>query len=237
MKIFTWNLLHRVHAENWLEPPPCGLAETERVEAIAARVDGFLADAHAVCLQEVSGDQLAALRVRLGARAHLTSACYPRLPKAKPERPPHGLVDLSEHLVVVTTEAAERVAEQVAPNDPGKGFLAVRTSRGVIVSTHVTWSDKGTSQLAALAAFARVHEVAVIGGDFNTTADVVMRALGEGFAMAAPPAGRWTRPHPAHPEKSQNIDHLVGRGIDPLESAVEDGGGLSDHNPVWARFD
>jgi hypothetical protein len=36
--------------------------------------------------------------------------------------------------------------------------------------------------------------------------------------------------------KSQDIDHVIGHFTAASEAGVEDGRGLSDHNPVWAKF-
>jgi hypothetical protein len=66
----TWNVLHRVHAENWAEPAiEAHPDERARVEAIATRVERMLLvdrTIDAIGLQEVSGDQLAAPTPRFG---------------------------------------------------------------------------------------------------------------------------------------------------------------------------
>ena len=79
MRVATWNVLHRIHAVNWREPvvvlqpdEPARIAEiTRRIVAL---------DADVVCLQEVSGDQLAALVLALPA-ATILSHRYPRVPR------------------------------------------------------------------------------------------------------------------------------------------------------------
>lgn len=61
MQIVTWNVLHRIHAENWREAVPDRFPiEAERLDRISQRVAGVLRedDDAVVCLQEVSGDQL-----------------------------------------------------------------------------------------------------------------------------------------------------------------------------------
>jgi len=64
-----------------------------------------------------------------------------------------------------------------------------------------------------------------------------MGALGAGFTAAELPRGRHTRPRPDGVGKSQNIDHVIGHVAAASESGVEDGRGLSDHNPVWSKFE
>ncbi len=78
----------------------------------------------------------------------------------------------------------------------------------------------------------------MIAGDFNADRPAVTRALGDGFAAAVLPRGRYTRPRPdGGVGKSQNIDHVLVYMASASESGVEDGRGLSDHNPVWAKLE
>jgi endonuclease/exonuclease/phosphatase family metal-dependent hydrolase len=230
--VATWNVLHRVHAVNWGEPP-AAKGEPARIEAIASAVDALLAFSVAVCLQEVSGDQLRALRAR-----HVFRLAYPRVPRAKAGRV--ELDDPTEHLVVLSSALpGEVIRARVFPEDPGKGFLSVRLGGGlVVVSTHVSFGAKREAQLAELAAHAREHagQPVVIGGDWNADAATVMAALGDGFTCAALPPGRRTRPRADDASKSQDIDHVIGHFTAASEAGVEDGRGLSDHNPVWAKF-
>lgn len=234
MIIATWNVLHPVHAANWGETPAAGLDEPARVEAIAARVDELLAFSVAVCLQEVSGDQLRALKA-----PHVFSLAYPRVPR--PKHGPLELGDPTEYLVVASALLpGEVIHERVFPSDPGKGFLSVRLRNGlVVVSTHVSFGEKAPAQLGDLAAHARAHAGVpiAIGGDFNAERHAVLRTLGDGFASAELPRGQHTRPRQSGDAgKSQNIDHVIGHMTSPSETGVEDGRGLSDHNPVWAKL-
>lgn len=219
MIVATWNVLHKVHSVNWGEPPQCGLEEPARVIAVADRVAALNADV--VCLQEVSGDQLQALR-----GAHVFSMVYPRVPRLK-----KGTLELSEHLVILSKVPGRVVLEHVFASDPGKGFLAVDLDTGVrVISTHVTWGDKGAAQLAVLASHARGP--CFVGGDYNTDADTVLNGLGAGFVITAASNDRYTRPRAEGVSKSQNIDHVVTRDVHVSRVIVEDGLGLSDHNPV-----
>ena len=165
MKILTWNVLHRVHAETHTEP--CILRwpeEGARVKAIAAKVfhaltvDGF----EVALLQEVSGDQLAALRAQLPGWSVLNHL-YPRVPRQKGS----SLRDHSEHLVVVAPQGANIVRAHTFENDPGKGFLMASVRGGLeVMSTHVSWGPKGVPQLTVLARL--LHEAndpVCLGGD------------------------------------------------------------------------
>jgi len=125
--IATWNVLHRVHAENWAEPVIAAHPdERARVEAIASSVERLLLVNHTVAaigLQEVSGDQLAALRARIADRATILAHSYRRVPRWK--HPPSGtLRDRAEYLVVVARGPCELVLGETFAHDAGKGFLA-----------------------------------------------------------------------------------------------------------------
>ena len=234
MIISTWNVLHGIHAANWGEAQ-AALDEAARVEAIARRVDELLAFSVAVCLQEVSGDQLRALRAR-----HVWSMAYPRVPTVRPGSAQIELDDPTEHLVVLSSLLpGEVVSQRTFPDNPGKGFLSVRLGNGlVVVSTHVSYRDTWAEHVQALAAHARAQQgrPVAIAGDFNADRATVMAALGQGFSAAAPPPGRHTRPRAEADGKSQDIDHVIGHFAAAGECGVEDGRGLSDHNPVWTKF-
>lgn len=233
MIVTTWNVLHRVHAVNWGELPAM-LEEPARVDAIARRVQELLRFSLAVCLQEVSGDQLCALQA-----PHVFSFALPRVPR--PRRGSTTLTDPTEYLVVVSSLVAGKVAEQRAfATDPGKGFVAVQLDNGLVVtSVHVSDGERAAAQLDELAAWVRAQagRPVVIGGDFNADRHSVMAALGRGFTIAPlPKAGRPSRPRTEAGGKSQHIDHVIGHLSAATQAAVEDGRGLSDHNPVWSKF-
>lgn len=239
MRMATWNVLHRVHAENWDEgvvtPFP---DESVRVEAVAARVAELMAGGvEVVCLQEVSGDQLAALRGALPAGAEVFELTYPRRPA--PRRPHVGrLRDPAEHLV--TLVAADRPAKllisQVFPDDPGKGFLGVDVAGALVVfNTHVSFGERSPGQLARLSEAARRAPKAALLGDFNAGVYQVADGLGPDFAAATlPPGALPTRPRAKAEGKHQNIDHILVRGASVTEADVRSAGGLSDHNLVVA---
>ncbi len=233
MIITTWNVLHHVHATNWGEIP-VALDEPARIEALARRVHKFVGVSLAVCLQEVSGDQLRALQA-----PHVFSFALPRVPYVRSG--PDTLSDATEHLVVLSSLLPGRVLEQRAfPTDPGKGFIAVRLDNGVvIISTHISHGERSAAQLDELAGWVRAQETGpmVIAGDFNAERHSVHAALGPGFSVSLLPEGsRPSRPRPEDTKKSQDIDHVFGYLATPVESGVEDGQGLSDHNPTWSKF-
>lgn len=230
MIVASWNVLHKVHADNWNENPS-DLPEPDRIAAIARQVEKLLARCDAICLQEVSGDQLRALRA-----PHVFDFTYPRVPKPKHGTTP--LQDLTEHLVVVSTRPGKVVSSAAFPSDHGKGYLAVELQNGVVVvSTHITFGDRAIAQMTEVAALARARALPVaIGGDFNADAAAVTAAFGAGFVLGVPKAGSLhTRPRPVGTSsKSQDIDHLLAWRAAIARCEVLDGGALSDHNPVQA---
>lgn len=227
LSVATWNVLHRVHAENWYEEVAARWPdESARTAAVAARVAGL--DAAVIALQEVSGDQLAALRALAGDRAVHTLR-YPRVPR--PKRVPTVLRDRDEYLVILADPASVPVFGEAFADDPGKGALVVRVAEFTVIATHVTGDRRGAGQLPALADLAGAGP-AVLLGDFNADRAAVAAALGPGFAVAEPPHGVPTRPRAHGAGKSQYIDHIVTRGAAAAGVRVLDAGGLSDHNPV-----
>ena len=230
----TWNVLHRVHAENWGEDVARHWPdESERIAAVTARLAGHTE--RVIALQEVSGDQLASLRRALtGRTVHVLR--YPRVPTAR-----HGggaLRDPGEHLVLLVDGPSREVAAESFEDDPGKGALAVEVDGTLIVATHVSGDQRRTRQLACLAELSATPpgHAAVLLGDFNADRATVASALGTGFTVAdLPPNAPATRPHTSGGE-SQWIDHVVVRGAGVSDAAVESMDGLSDHNLVRASL-
>ncbi len=224
----TWNVLHRVHAENWKEDHVVATwpDEAQRVARIARWVAAACEHDLAVALQEVSGDQLAALHdAGLAVETH----AYARVPRARGA--PTSLLDCSEQLAIASRRPLERLHAESAADDPGKGFLAARVDGGpVLVCTHVSPREKGRAQLHRLARYARgFHEVVVLG-DFNASADE-LAAECEGLALASHDGDRPTRlSSPSH--EGRWIDHGLARGLSIRVAEVVDCGFLSDHNPV-----
>lgn len=203
--------------------------EALRVRLIAQRVGELVQAGAAVALQEVSGDQLAALREVVPAGRVVMSHRAPRLPKLR-----NGgclLADVSEHLVLLVPAGATVLAAATFANDPGKGFLAVQLDELLVINTHVTFADKGIPQLERLATLcAAAQGPTVVVGDFNASSSVVLAGL-PGARLADVSAGllRTRTGEPGH-----DIDHVVVFRALVEEAEVLDGGGLSDHNPVRA---
>ncbi|MBK9035838.1 MAG: endonuclease/exonuclease/phosphatase family protein [Myxococcales bacterium] len=244
LALVTWNLLHRIHAENWGEDVP-GIRgdEDARVAAITGRLAAWLAGGgDAFLLQEVSGDQLADLRAALAPGASVFAMRYPRVPAPRAGTTHRAtLRDPGEHLVIVCRAglAARPRAAAAFDDDPGKGYLAVELedTGALLMSTHVTYGSRLGGQLARVAAAVGAGPGAVIiGGDFNADRAAVGAALGlaHAFALPAEPALP-TRPRTDPAGKSTTIDHVIAVRARPLAAAVVDAGGLSDHNPVTAR--
>jgi endonuclease/exonuclease/phosphatase family metal-dependent hydrolase len=240
VRVATWNVLHRFHAQNWDEPAiETHPDETARIAAITARVEGLDHDG-VICLQEVSGDQLGWLRKALADDAVIYTHKYPRVPKLfRPGFGPAPLADPTEHLVTIVRGlgTARRSEGHTFPDDKGKGFLLVELASGVVViNTHVSYGDHHVSQCAQLGTYATTYRgPLVIAGDFNEEREICGSRLGPGFVAAIPaePA-RPTRPRTKPSSKSETIDHIFVVRTNAYEVEVLAGGGLSDHNPVIA---
>lgn len=233
LTVTTWNVLHRVHADNWREDVAAHhLREVDRIAAIASRVAAL--DTAIIGLQEVSGDQLAALHgVRSDARRFTLR--YPRVPR--PRHGPTPLTDVTEFLVTLVSGPATLVAAEASRDDPGKGLLAIWRDGVLVINTHVSFGDRRVAQLARIAALARAHAgPCVVLGDFNADRDTVASLLGEGFVVAAHGDDALpTRPRSGG-DKPMSIDHVAVRGATVGTAAVFDAGGLSDHNLVGAQI-
>ncbi|WP_091450003.1 endonuclease/exonuclease/phosphatase family protein [Actinokineospora iranica] len=228
--VATWNVLHRVHAENWGEDVVRRWPdESARIAAVTARVAGV--SARVIAMQEVSGDQLAALRRALPDRTVHTLR-YPRVPR--PRQGDCALRDPDEHLVLLVDGPSQEIAAEPFPDDPGKGALAVDVSGTLVVATHLSTDRRGLRQLTRLAGLAAPGPTAVLLGDFNTDRATVLSVLGADFTAAEPaPDALPTRPS-ATESRPQRIDHVVARGMVADSAVVEDADGLSDHNLVRA---
>lgn len=223
--VATWNVLHRVHAQNWDEDVAVRWPdERERIAAITAVLAGRTEQV--IALQEVSGDQLTSLRAALpGRTVHVFR--YPRVPTVRKGR--DLLLDRTEHLVLLVDGPSTWVAAESFADDRGKGVLAVDVAGTLVIATHVSGNGRRTGQLARLAALSA--PMTVLLGDFNTAGDAVATGLGDGFTVTGfPPDSPPTRPGPSR----GFIDHVVTRGATATTATVDDGGGLSDHNPVHA---
>lgn len=239
LRVLTWNVLHRIHAVNWGEAPVAAFPdERDRIAGIADAIAQWLAtDVDAVCLQEVSGDQLAAVRRALDPGAHVFEHTYPRIPRLRRGGAP-VLDDPTEHLVVIAKSPHARVREaSTFDSDPGKGLLAVDLDDDVtLVCTHVSFGDRRAAQLERVARVARgAPGSAIVVGDFNATADVVARALGGDVAISDLSGQPPTRVPDENHLDGQTIDHVVIFGGSVASSTVLDAARLSDHRPVLAE--
>ncbi|GAB0104612.1 hypothetical protein JMUB6875_35870 [Nocardia sp. JMUB6875] len=227
--VASWNVLHRVHADNWVSDIAARWPEeAARIAAVTATV--VARTEQVIALMEVSGDQLASLRKALpGREFHVLD--YPRVPR--PRRLPNVLDDRGEHLVLIVDGTAREVAAESFLFDPGKGALAIELDGLLIVATHVTGDERRAEQLERLRLLT-ASGPAILLGDFNIDRDTLAAALGPEYAVAEfPPDSIPTRPRDSG-SKSQFIDHVVGRGIPVRDLVVEDVAGASDHNLVRA---
>ncbi len=233
----TWNVLHRVHAENYCEPMvTLWPDETARVQAVAALVLKAIAQdlCEVVLLQEVSGDVLEEVRRRLPPSLIVCSHQVPRVPAFKtPSSTMLG--DASEHVVVIAGAGLTSWRAVTAADDAGKGLIAVQLRPGVIaVSTHVSFGAKGTAQLQTLRELmAEMPGTVLIGGDFNAERQEVVLGLGERLEVTEL-ASAATRLNPDG--EGSTIDHLIARGGTWSGVSVLEHHGLSDHLPLVATL-
>ncbi|WP_062984476.1 endonuclease/exonuclease/phosphatase family protein [Nocardia anaemiae] len=230
--VASWNVLHRVHAENWRSDIAIRWPdEAARIAAVTAWIAGR--PEQVIALQEVSGDQLASLRSALSDK-DIHALRYPRVPRPRNGTTP--LRDPTEHLVLVLDEPGREIAAESFENDPGNGALAVETAGIVVVATHVTGDPRRTHQLTRLAELAPPDRATVLLGDFNIDRATVASAFGPDFTVAElPSASAPTRPRTSG-TKSQFIDHVIVRGSTVRDVAVVVVDGLSDHNFIRATI-
>ncbi|MBK7860312.1 MAG: endonuclease/exonuclease/phosphatase family protein [Archangiaceae bacterium] len=226
-RVITWNVLHRVHGEKWSKHVTSRYPdEAARIARITDQVRRWLGESiEVVCLQEVSGDQLASLRAA-GLTVH--SHRYPRVPRHWRfwSRP---LTDASEHLATVTAAEAAVAASQTFARDLGKGLLAVDIGALRVVNTHLTFGALGLAQLKQ-AANAAGSGRALLMGDLNADQPTVSRLLPR-FALAVP--GVSTRLAASH-RGGLIVDHIAVRDGSPEAASVIELEPLSDHLPVSA---
>jgi endonuclease/exonuclease/phosphatase (EEP) superfamily protein YafD len=235
--ITTWNVLHRVHARNWNERAiALHPDERVRVAAVARLVAARCTPGSAICLQEVSGDQLAALRAALPEGAALFLHPYPRTPHLRVPDAGLELDDPTEHLLVIAYEPARAAAARTFASDPGKGLLAVELDGGAVVCVHVSFGDKRRDQLREIEATVRaLTGTVVVAGDFNATLAKVRDAWLPG-AVYADLAGQplRTRRGAGSAGDDVDIDHVAVLRGEIVEADVLEDGELSDHRPVTA---
>lgn len=246
MRVFSWNVLHRVHAVNWNETPVSAFPdERVRIAGITELIAGWLdaqvdgdgdADERVVvCLQEVSGDQLASLRRAL-PRFDIHTHCYPRVPRVRGSEEAI-LDDPTEHLVTITRAPSKKIEAITYESDAGKGLLVVSVTDDVcVIDTHVSFGERAAAQLDVLAAAAGRHGTrAVIVGDFNAPVETIRAGLGPAIRLSDLSGQRPTRIATSQ-HGGKTIDHVAVVGGAPEDATVLDGRLVSDHNPVTARI-
>ena len=226
MRVFTWNVLHRVHAETYGEPAITQWPdEARRVREVVSRCRQLLGTDGVGLLQETSGDLVTALTHALpGCAVH--GHRLPRVPRVKQTK----LVDPTELLVVIAPKGSTVRRASTFESDPGKGFLAVESAGVTFVSTHLSFGEKGTAQLEALRdALTSIPGPLVLGGDFNAELSRVTPHLAPLQPVALANDSMATR---EVGDERLFIDHLFGRGVRLDHARAVEHPGLSDHRPV-----
>lgn len=236
-RVVTWNVLHRVHGENWSEPVLAGHPdEAARTRAIAATVARWIDDGvDAALLQEASGDVVAAVREAVGDDVAVLVHVYPRVPRPRVPIADGGTpLDPGEHLVIVARGAA-LVESATFDDDPGKGWLAARLPSGIVAfCTHISYGARRRGQLARVASSAARKGQALVAGDFNAPAGAVLEGLGLQGARASELEGAGFTRVAAGTQPGKVIDHVVAIGGAIEGATILDGASLSDHLPVAA---
>jgi len=116
----------------------------------------------------------------------------------------------------------------------------------VLVSVHLEVPVLGTykraEQMAAVAAaVAGVDGPVIVGGDFNTMVDrdaqLVARELRrEGFREAFGQGPTARRGVLFWKFQGAVLDHVFGRGLEPVRAGAPDDTDASDHLPVWSLW-
>lgn len=220
---------------NWGEPAiEAHPDEAARIAEITRRIDEL--GPGAICLQEVSGDQLESLRRTL-TDATFYVHTYPRVPRPYRAEPgPEPLADPNEYLVTIMRRVTTRRSQsETYPTDKGKGFLLVELVDGLaVVNTHVSYGDHHAAQCGQLVSYVRSYPAVVIVGDFNAERATCRDHLGAGFDAATPAVEKPTRPRTDG--RADVIDHIFVSGCVATDVEVLPGRGLSDHNPVAATL-
>jgi len=239
MRVMTWNVLHRVHAENYSEPTVALWPdEAARVQAVVQQVCAAVSEqgCELVLLQEASGEVVVALRRCLPGSMSVHTHQVARMPQLK-VKSTTSLSDASEHVVVIAPGGSQPLRRQTALDDAGKGLLAVQVSEGLVaISTHVSWGQKGVGQMRALQELMKtLPGVVIVGGDFNTERGEVTAHLGPDLLVTQLTADSpRTRQNPDG--QGSDIDHLVCRGAKWSDVHVVVHPGLSDHHPLFATL-
>lgn len=228
MRLITWNVLHRIHAQNWDEAEVLAAFpdESARLDTILRRIEGWMASSPVTCvaLQEVSGDLLARLRARFPEAVHAFQ--YEELPQLRTPGPA-PLVDPSQHLVTLLAGGSAAWGEDFTASG-GYGFLCVARGDLRVVNTHVRFGPPGDPQLRRLAEVAGDGPVALCG-DFNRSAASAHEGLGPAFELVS------AREVVDLPRRT-GIDHVFVRGLFGVPLALLAPGPESDHPPVAVRL-
>eukprot|EP01012_Entosiphon_sulcatum_P067131 TRINITY_DN96670_c0_g1_i1.p1 TRINITY_DN96670_c0_g1~~TRINITY_DN96670_c0_g1_i1.p1 ORF type:complete len:280 (+),score=43.91 TRINITY_DN96670_c0_g1_i1:35-874(+) len=247
-RITTWNVLHRVHAEK--DPELCHMTldrypkEVKRIADIVTLVeDQFVQGSRVVCLQEVSGELLSALRERLGKRVTIFDHQHQRIPEQPEDTTKQAILkDPTEYLVVLTDfPAAEAVTAHPFTNN--KGVLGVRVQSNLCVyNVHASPKRAGEKQirhelmqLLVLPFLAKNKQnQVVVAGDLGMELERVFGAVGELAFCTGEDLSEYLQ-EGKHTCQDKDVDHIVGiGGTEIFDAVLYPNSNLSIHQPLQA---
>mmetsp|Transcript_20133 Transcript_20133/g.39913 ORF Transcript_20133/g.39913 Transcript_20133/m.39913 type:complete len:335 (+) Transcript_20133:59-1063(+) len=133
--IYSWNVLHRVHAQNYRIPEVQKWPdEPKRLEHVTGLILTYLRSCQqpcVICLQEVSGDVLKALKSALATSKNILvfEHQHRRIPRFwRPNPQNEHVVEREEYIVSITKNClgAQKTAGFTYRTDAGKSLLGIK---------------------------------------------------------------------------------------------------------------
>jgi hypothetical protein len=244
INVCTFNCLHIYHEKRYV-PDSLTLQahsnEPKRIQGLVAFISSQLTNDTVVCLQEVSGDLLSALREEFNATHHVISLAHNRVPQPVDD---FRYADPGEYLctIIPCSVDKETIKEEFLYfTTKGKGALITSFGNVMIINTHCTVHEQGVLDLVSLYTlfgqpFVEInsnHYVLLLGDTNNE-----IKAILEVFDQVHPGRVSNVVDHdaigiPTFTPTSVCIDHVFGFNTISFEdSTVTDTAYLSDHRAL-----